>query len=104
MRYEFERGGTTVATVLWEGPGQVFVQAEEESVRRQVERFFHAEVTYLGGGIGFEEGAEALETRRRDWNPWEFERSCRNLAHRMDCTVRRVETGPVEEPREVVAG
>ena len=104
MRYEFERGGATVATVLWEGPGQVAVDATEGSVRRQVERYFQAEVTYLGGGIGFEEGAESLQTRRRDWNPWEFERACRNLAHRLDCTVRRVETGPVEEPREVAAG
>ena len=34
--------------------------------------------------------------RRRDWTPWEFERACRNLAHRLQAHVRRVETGPVE--------
>jgi hypothetical protein len=35
--------------------------------------------------------------RRRDWTPWEFERACRNLAHRLQASVRRVETGPVED-------
>ena len=40
--------------------------------------------------------------RRRDWTPWEFERACRNLGHRLQAHVRRVETGPVEE-REVAA-
>ncbi len=38
-----------------------------------------------------------MTTRRRDWTPWEFERAARNLAHRLGCSVRRVETGPVEE-------
>jgi hypothetical protein len=40
--------------------------------------------------------------RRRDWTPWEFERACRNLAHRLQAHVRRVETGPVEA-REAAA-
>ena len=30
----------------------------------------------------------------------QFERATRNLAHRLGCTVRRVETGPVEERDE----
>ena len=97
MRYEFERDGTVVASVLWEGPGQVTVEGAEPSVRATVDRYLSSEVTYLGG-FGSD---EALQVRRRDWNPWEFERACRNLAHRLSCTVRRVETGPVEEPREV---
>ena len=29
MRYEFERDGTVVASVLWEGPGQVSVEMAE---------------------------------------------------------------------------
>ena len=33
---------------------------------------------------------------------YEFERACRNLAHRLQATVRRVETGPVED-REAAA-
>ena len=26
---------------------------------------------------------DVLQMRRRDWTPWEFERACRNLAHRL---------------------
>ena len=101
MRYEFEREGATVASVLWEGPGQVVIRAPDASLRDQFVRFFSSEVTYLGGGFGTEDD-DVLQTRRRDWNPWEFERACRNLAHRLGGTVRRVETGPVEErPEEV---
>ena len=104
MRYEFERDGHVVASVLWEGPGQVSVEADETSVRAVVDRYLSSEVVYLGGS-GFDFGAdqdEALQMRRRDWTPWEFERACRNLSHRLSATVRRVETGPVED-REVAA-
>jgi hypothetical protein len=106
MRYEFERDGTTVASVLWEGPGQVVVEASDSVLRSQFDRFFSSEVTYLGGDVGAAErdelAADVLQSRRRDWNPWEFERACRNLAHRLGCSVRRVETGPVEgRPEEV---
>jgi hypothetical protein len=106
MRYEFERDGTTVASVLWEGPGQVVIEASDSTLRSQFDRFFSSEVTYLGGDVGAgaqdELAADVLQSRRRDWNPWEFERACRNLAHRLGCSVRRVETGPVEgRPEEV---
>jgi hypothetical protein len=106
MRYEFERDGTTVAGVLWEGPGQVVVEASDSALRSQFDRFFSSEVTYLGSDVGAGEqdelAADVLQSRRRDWNPWEFERACRNLAHRLGCSVRRVETGPVEgRPEEV---
>ena len=107
MRYEYERDGTVVASVLWEGPGQVSVDAADQATRATVDRYLASEVIYPGGGFGFgdetETEAEALQMRRRDWTPWEFERACRNLAHRLQATVRRVETGPVEA-REVVAG
>lgn len=106
MRYEFERDGTTVASVLWEGPGQVVIEASDSSLRSQFDRFFSSEVTDLGGDVGDgaqdEPAADVLQSRRRDWNPWEFERACRNLAHRLGCSVRLVETGPVEgRPEEV---
>jgi len=107
MRYEFEREGTVVASVLWEGPAQVTVEAADPVTRAVVDRYLASEVTYLGGGFGFSEETEpdVLQTRRRDWTPWEFERACRNLAHRLQAQVRRVETGPVEgRPEEVAAG
>ena len=104
MRYEFERDGTVVASVLWEGPGQVTVEHAEPSTRAVVDRYLSSEVIYLGSGFDVGEGQddEILQTRRRDWTPWEFERACRNLSHRLQAHVRRVETGPVEE-REAVA-
>ncbi len=99
MRYEFERDGTVVASVLWEGPGQVTVEAAEPTVRATVDRYLASEVTYLGGGFGSgeEDRDDVLQMRRRDWTPWEFERACRNLSQRLSASVRRVETGPVEE-------
>jgi hypothetical protein len=105
MRYEFERDGTVVASVLWEGPGQVSVEAAEPSVRAVVDRYLASEVVYLGSGFDFGDDHEedVLQMRRRDWTPWEFERACRNLSHRLSTTVRRVETGPVEARVEEVA-
>jgi len=105
MRYEFERDGTVVASVLWEGPGQVAVETADQSTRAVVDRYLSSEVVYLGAGwdVGEENVEDALQLRRRDWTPWEFERACRNLAHRLQANVRRVETGPVEE-RKAVAG
>lgn len=105
MRYEFERDGTVVASVLWEGPGQVSVEMAEPSTRAVVDRYLSSDVVYLGSGFEFgeEQEGDVLQMRRRDWTPWEFERACRNLAHRLQAHVRRVETGPVEEAREAVA-
>jgi hypothetical protein len=106
MRYEFERDGHRVASVLWEGPGQVTVEVSDPSERPQFDRFFGEEVVYLDAGSEFGGGmAESgLTSRRRDWSPWEFERQVRNLSHKLGTTVRRVETGPVEErPAEAAA-
>jgi hypothetical protein len=104
VRYEFERDGTVVASVLWEGPGQVSVETADPSTRTVVDRYLSSEVVYLGSGFDFGADLEqdVLQTRRRDWTPWEFERACRNLAHRLQANVKRVETGPVEA-REAVA-
>jgi len=106
MRYEFERDGAVVASVLWEGPGQVEVEAADAATRAVLDRYLSSEVVYLGAGFDMGEAPEPemLQTRRRDWTPWEFERACRNLAHRLQAHVRRVETGPVEERPEVVTG
>ena len=103
MRYEFERNGVVVASVLWEGPGQVSVETAEPSTRAVVDRYLSSDVVYLGSGFDSGEDSEEdiLQMRRRDWTPWEFERACRNLSHRLQAHVRRVETGPVEA-REVV--
>jgi hypothetical protein len=99
MRYEFQRADHHVASVLWEGPGQVTVEVANAADRPQFDRFFGEEVAYLDAGWDFGGGLDegGMTTRRRDWTPWEFERQVRNLAHTMGCTVRRVETGPVEE-------
>jgi len=104
MRYEFDRNGTVVASVLWEGPGQVTVETTDSSTRAVVDRYLSSEVVYLGSGFDSaeEQTDDVLQLRRRDWTPWEFERACRNLAHRLQATVRRVETGPVED-REAAA-
>jgi hypothetical protein len=104
MRYQFERDGTVVASVSWEGPAQVTVEMADRATRATVDRYLSSEVVYLGGGFDFDDDQteDVLQTRRRDWTPWEFERACRNLAHRLQAQVRRVETGPVEE-REAAA-
>lgn len=108
MRYEFERDGNVIASVLWEGPGQVQVEAADPALRPELERWFASEITYMEGGFGFgpeeavEQEDDVLQTRRRDWTPWEFERACRNIAHRWSCTVRRIPTGPVEQRSEGV--
>ena len=101
MRYEFERDGHTVASVLWEGPGQVSVEVSDASERPLFDRFFGEEVVYLSTSFDFggDMGEGGLASRRRDWTPWEFERQVRNLAHKLGARVRRVETGPVEERR-----
>ena len=103
MRYEFERDGTVVASVLWEGPGQVSVEAIDNSTRATVDRYLSSDVVYLGGGfdVGEEEMPDVLQMRRRDWTPWEFERACRTLANSEGIETKRVPSGPVEFREEV---
>ena len=104
MRYEFERDGAVVASVLWEGPGQVTVEVTDATERPLFDRFFGEEVVYLSASMDFggDMGEGGLASRRRDWTPWEFERQVRNLAHKLGARVRRVETGPVERRPHVV--
>jgi len=87
------------------GPRPGDGEATDASTQAVVDRYLSSDVVYLGAGfdVGDEHESEVLQMRRRDWTPWEFERACRNLAHRLQAHVRRVETGPVEA-REAAAG
>jgi hypothetical protein len=100
MRYEFERDGDRLGSVLWEGPGQVSVDVHDPELRSRFERHFEGEVIYLDANH-FESGQDPLQTRRRDWTPWEFERACRTLANSEHCQIKRVPSGPVEFREEV---
>ncbi len=91
MRYEFEKDGATVASVLWEGPGQVSVETDDPATRATVERYLASEVTYMAGF-----GGESLQSRRRDWTPWEFERACRAMAHELGYRVEQTPSQAVE--------
>lgn len=94
MRYEFHRDEAFVGSAQWEGPGQVAIDVRDRSVGPEFARFFQAEEVYLGPS--FDPGDGGLQVRRRDWTPWEFERACRALAHRMGFRAVRVPSGPVE--------
>ncbi len=92
MRFEFEQRRRKVGTALWEGPGQVVLDLEDESFRPRLERFFEGHETYLGAG----EGVDFMQTRRRDWTPWEFERACHKVGYTLGLEVRRVANEPVD--------
>ncbi|MFL5799705.1 MAG: hypothetical protein ACJ77A_17460 [Actinomycetota bacterium] len=93
MRFEFTQDGTPVGAAQWEGPGQVTLEVRDPADRRKLAEYFAAETTYLSTGFGQE---EAFQIRRRDWTPWEFERACLALAHRMGFRVERTPSGAVE--------
>ncbi len=92
MRFGFEKGNRWIGAVQWEGPGQVALELEDEGMRSRFEGFFRGHETYLGGG----EGVDFLQTRRRDWTPWEFERACHKLGHTLGYRVTRMPNEPVE--------
>ncbi len=93
MRFEFTKDGKSVGAAQWEGPGQVSLHVDEPAARRQLAEYFAAETTYLATGFGQE---EEFQIRRRDWTPWEFERACTALAHRMGYQVLRTASEDVE--------
>ena len=93
MRFEFTKDGATVGAAQWEGPGQVTLHVDEPAARRQLAEYFAAETTYLATGFGQD---EEFQIRRRDWTPWEFERACLALAHRMGYEVQRTASEDVE--------
>jgi hypothetical protein len=93
MRFEFTKDGAAVGAAQWEGPGQVTLHVADPAERRQLAEYFAAETTYLSTGFGQE---EEFQIRRRDWTPWEFERSCLALAHRMGFEVTRTAAEEVE--------
>ena len=93
MRFEFTQNGATVGAAQWEGPGQVSLHVDDPAARRQLAEYFAAETTYLSTGFGQD---EEFQIRRRDWTPWEFERACMALAHRMGYRVERTASEDVE--------
>ena len=105
MRFEFTKDGATVGAAQWEGPGQVSLHVDEPAARRQLAEYFAAETTYLSTGFGQDEDQDQFQIRRRDWTPWEFERACTALAHRMGYEVRRTASEDVERrPATSAAG
>jgi hypothetical protein len=94
MRYEFHDNGTMVGAVQWEGPGQVDFDVPDPERRESFVRYFEGEMTYLSSP--FETDEEALQTRRRDWTPWEFERACRVFGKVNGYRAERTPSGPVE--------
>jgi hypothetical protein len=93
MRFEFTQDGASVGAAQWEGPGQVTLHVADPAARRQLAEYFAADTTYLSTGFGQD---EEFQIRRRDWTPWEFERACLALAHRMGYRVERTPSGDVE--------
>jgi len=71
----------------------VTLHVDEPAARRQLAEYFAAETTYLATGFGQD---EEFQIRRRDWTPWEFERACVALAHRMGYKVERTANEDVE--------
>ncbi|MFM8943995.1 MAG: hypothetical protein ACKOI0_01850 [Actinomycetota bacterium] len=99
MRFEIERDDRHVASVTWEGPGQVAVRVADPADGPRFDRFFGEEVVYLSADAGFGGGMGdgGFAARRRDWTPGEVERPVLARARRNGGTARRVATGPVEE-------
>ncbi len=94
MRFEFTEEGRPVGAAQWEGPGQVSLEVTDPRDRRRLAEYFAAETTYLS--TGFDQEEDEFQIRRRDWTPWEFERACHALAHRMGFRVERTPSGEVE--------
>ena len=103
MRYEFDRDGTVVASVLWEGPGQVSVESAEPSTRAVVDRYLASDVVYLGSGFDFgaDQEQDVLQMRRRDWAHYALglnAMNCRLLRGRADaCYAEAFFVVPLEE-------
>ena len=97
MRYEFQRKGETLGSAQWEGPGQVRLDVDDPVERAYLDEYFAGDVTYLASHFDGEE--DALQSRRRDWTPWEFERACRALSRTRGYRVHRTPSEAVEAPR-----
>ncbi|MGH2740635.1 MAG: hypothetical protein ACRDH6_09170 [Actinomycetota bacterium] len=94
MRFEFFDGKRRVGSAVWEGPGQIRLEVGIPEESRFLTDYFAGEVTYLSAG--FDDGDE-FQIRRRDWSPWEFERSCKALARVRNYRVQATPVGPIEE-------
>jgi hypothetical protein len=94
MRFELHDKGALVGSVQWEGPGQVTLDVADPGRREYLAEYFAGEMTYLSSG--FDDQADAFQSRRRDWTPWEFERACRALGRTRGYRVERTASEPVE--------
>ena len=94
MRFEFHSDGTKVGSAQWEGPGQVRLTVDDATERAYLTDYFTGEMAYLSSP--FEDDEDALQVRRRDWTPWEFERACLALARTRGYRVHMTPSEPVE--------
>ena len=104
MRYEFERDGAVVASVLWEGPGQVRSRPPSRQLALDGGSLPLLRGDLPGLGLRLRRGGRgrrpADAPARLD--PVGVRARLSQPGHRLSATVQRVETGPVEE-REVAA-
>jgi hypothetical protein len=94
MRFEFHDQKDKVGSAQWEGPGQVNLNVDDETERDFLTTYFAGEMTYMA--TPFEEDEDALQVRRRDWTPWEFERACLALASKRGYRVHMTPSEAVE--------
>jgi hypothetical protein len=94
MRFEFHEEGKLVGSAQWEGPGQIRLNVADEGEREYLQTYFAGEMHYLA--TTFDEDEEALQIRRRDWTPWEFERACIALARTRGYRVHMTPSEAVE--------
>ena len=94
MRFEFHRDGERVGAAQWEGPGQVRLSIDDRDEHDFLASYFAGEMHYFS--TPFEEDEDAVQVRRRDWTPWEFERACLALASKRGYRVHVTPSEPVE--------
>jgi hypothetical protein len=98
MRFEFHDEKDQVGSAQWEGPGQVRLNVDDEAERDFLSNYFAGEMHYFS--TPFEEDEDAVQVRRRDWTPWEFERACLALASKRGYRVHMTPSEPVEARTE----
>ncbi|MCA1726949.1 MAG: hypothetical protein LC722_04660 [Actinobacteria bacterium] len=94
MRFEFHDSKQKVGSAQWEGPGQVNLNVDDDAERDFLSTYFASEMTYMA--TPFDEDEDALQVRRRDWTPWEFERACLALASKRGYRVHMTPSEAVE--------
>ena len=98
MRFEFHDKDGRVGTAQWEGPGQVRLTVDDPAERDYLTTYFAGEMHYMA--TPFDEDEDALQVRRRDWTPWEFERACLALTSARGYRVHMTPSEAVEARTE----